>query len=173
MSDDQAGFGTGRRAAVITCSTRAAAGDYADETGPVIVERLRGWGFACDDARVVPDGDPVGLALREALAGGADVVVTTGGTGISPSDATPEQTRPVLDAELPGVAEAFRFEGVQHGVPTAVLSRGLAGVARSTGTLGRAFVVNLPGSKGGVEDGLGVIGRIGAHTLQQLAGGSH
>lgn len=161
-----------KRAIVITCSTRAAAGEYADETGPVIAEWLTERGFEVA-ARVVPDGDAVGAALAAALSVGADVVVTTGGTGVSPTDATPEQTRPHLQAELPGLAEALRAQGVAAGVPTAVLSRGLAGVATSGNAVGRALVVNLPGSKGGVKDGLTVLGGVLDHVLDQFRGGAH
>lgn len=155
------------RAVVVTASNRAAAGVYADTGGPLIVESLRAWGFAVDEPTVVPDGPAVGDALREAVAAGADVVVTTGGTGISPTDATPEQTRAVLDHEVPGLAESIRAYGVAQGVPTAALSRGLAGVA------GRTLVVNLPGSTGGVRDGLAVLEQVLRHAVEQLRGADH
>jgi molybdenum cofactor synthesis domain-containing protein len=156
-----------RRAAVVTASNRAASGVYADEGGPLIAERLTAWGFEVEGPRVVPDGPEVGAALREAVASGADVVVTTGGTGLSPTDLTPEQTRSVLDYEVPGLAEAIRSHGVAQGVATAVLSRGLVGVS------GRTLVVNLPGSTGGVRDGLAVLGQVLAHAVEQLRGGDH
>jgi molybdenum cofactor synthesis domain-containing protein len=156
----------GRRALVITASNRAAQGVYADTGGPIIVEWLRGKGFTTDDPTVVPDGEPVGAALREAVAAGTDVVITTGGTGISPTDATPEVTRAVLDYEVPGLADAIRACGAPK-VPTAVLSRGLAGVA------GRTLVVNLPGSTGGVRDGLTVLDGVLDHAVDQLRGGDH
>jgi molybdenum cofactor synthesis domain-containing protein len=116
---------------------------------------------------VVPDGEPVGEAIRAALDEGARAVVTTGGTGLTPTDRTPEVTRPLLDREVPGIAEAIRDYGVRNGVPTAALSRGLAGVA------GRALVVNLPGSRGGVEDGLAVLTPLIVHAVQQIAGSDH
>lgn len=155
------------RGAVVVASNRASAGVYEDTTGPLLVEALRGWGFETDDAAVVPDGDPVGDAIAAAVARGAHVVLTTGGTGISPTDRTPEVTRPLLDRELPGLAEALRAAGVAKGVPTAVLSRGLAGVAGST------LVVNLPGSRGGVKDAIGVLSEVVVHAVDQLAGADH
>jgi molybdenum cofactor synthesis domain-containing protein len=156
-----------RRAVVICASTRAATGVYADRTGPLIVAALREWGFEVDDAVVVTDGEPVSDALREAVDAGVSVVLTTGGTGISPTDATPEMTRRHLDREVPGVAEAVRAAGVAKGVPTAMLSRGLAGVARHT------LVVNLPGSTGGVRDALAVLADVVPHAVDQLGGGDH
>jgi molybdenum cofactor synthesis domain-containing protein len=155
------------RAAVVVASNRAASGVYEDTTGPLIVDALRQWGFDVDDPAVVPDGDPVAAAVSAALEAGAVVVLTTGGTGINPTDRTPEATRPLLDRELPGVAEAIRAHGVAQGVPTAMLSRGLAGVA------GSALVVNLPGSRGGVKDGLAVLAQVVPHAVDQLLGGDH
>jgi len=156
----------GRRARVVTASNRAAAGVYADRGGPLIVDWLRERGFETPDPAVVPDGEPVGDALRAAVADGVDVVITTGGTGISPTDATPEVTRAVLDYEVPGLADAIRAAGAPN-VPTAVLSRGLTGVA------GRTLVVNLPGSTGGVRDGLSVLADVLEHAVDQIRGGDH
>lgn len=155
------------RAVVITCSTRAASGVYPDRAGPLLVEALQAWGFAADPPVVVPDGPPVGEALRTAIASGAAVVVTTGGTGLSPTDATPEQTAPLLDRLVPGIAEAIRAAGARAGVPTAILSRGLAGLA------GHTLVVNLPGSPGGVRDALAILAEVVPHAVDQVAGGDH
>lgn len=155
------------RALVVTASNRAAAGVYADRAGPVLVEGLRELGFAVDGPVVVPDGAPVERALREAVAAGYDVVLTTGGTGLTPTDRTPEATRAVLDAEVPGIAEAIRARGVINGVPSAMLSRGLAGLA------GRTLIVNLPGSPGGCRDGIAVLTAVLPHAVQQVAGSDH
>jgi molybdenum cofactor synthesis domain-containing protein len=155
-----------KHARVVTASNRAAAGVYADRGGPLIAGWLRERGYETPDPAVVPDGEPVGAAIRDAVSDGADVVITTGGTGISPTDATPEVTRALLDYEVPGLADAIRAAGAPT-VPTAVLSRGVAGVA------GRTLVVNLPGSTGGVRDGLGVLAGVLDHAVDQLKGGDH
>jgi len=110
----------GRTAVVVTCSTRAASGVYPDRGGALLVEALRGWGASVPDPSVVPDGPAVAAAIEAALATGPDVLLTTGGTGLTPTDGTPEATRPFLSREVPGVAEAIRARGVAHGIPTAV-----------------------------------------------------
>lgn len=155
-----------RSARVIIASTRASAGVYEDRCGPIITEWLGQRGFPPLDAVVVADGDPVGQALREAVGEGVDLIITSGGTGISPSDDTPAQTAAVLDYEVPGLADAIRRSGLPK-VPTSVLSRGVCGVA------GRTLIVNLPGSTGGVRDGLGVLADVVDHALDQLAGKDH
>jgi molybdenum cofactor synthesis domain-containing protein len=153
--------------AVVVASNRAAAGVYEDTTGPLIVGALRALGFSVEEPVVVPDGEPVGAAIAAAVGAGARVVLTTGGTGLTPTDRTPEATRPLLDREVPGIAEAIRAYGMAHGVPAAALSRGLAGVA------GECLVVNLPGSRGGVKDGLAVLEPILVHAVEQVRGSDH
>ncbi|HEV2086693.1 MAG TPA: molybdenum cofactor synthesis domain-containing protein [Cryptosporangiaceae bacterium] len=154
------------RAQVIVASNRAAAGTYQDTSGPLLVEGLRELGCEVGPPVVVPDGIPVGEALRAAVHDGFDVVLTSGGTGVNPTDRTPDFTRSMLDYEIPGIAEALRAYGAPR-VPTAVLSRGVAGVA------GRTLIVNLPGSRGGAKDGLAVLGPILGHAVDQLRGGDH
>jgi cyclic pyranopterin monophosphate synthase len=150
-------------AVVLVASTRAAAGTRADETGPTIAHWLAERGLAVDDPIVVPDAE-IGAALAHALANSPALVILTGGTGVSPSDRTPEAVRAVLDTELPGIAEAVRERG-RAATPTAVLSRAIAGIAQGT------VVIALPGSPGAVRDGLAVLEGSLEHLLAQLAGG--
>jgi molybdenum cofactor synthesis domain-containing protein len=152
---------------VVVASNRAAAGVYEDTTGPLLVEFLRELGVTVGEPVVVPDGEPVGAAITAFVADGARVVLTTGGTGLTPTDRTPEATRPLLDREIPGIAEAIRAAGVAKGIPSAMLSRGLAGLA------GTCLVINLPGSRGGVKDAIEVLRPVLEHALDQVLGSDH
>jgi len=154
------------RALAITISNRASAGVYEDKSGPVLAGLLAEAGCAVDSL-VVPDGDPVEQALLDGVASGYRVIVTTGGTGLTPSDRTPEMTRKVIDREVPGIAESIRAAGVAAGIPSAMLSRGLAGLA------GDVLIVNLPGSSGGVKDGMQVLTPVLVHAVDQARGGDH
>lgn len=152
------------RARVLTVSTSAAAGTAADRSGPLLVEGLRAMGFDTPDPLVVADGDPVGAGLRACLADGVDVVLLTGGTGLTPDDTTPEQVAPLLDVTVPGISEALRADGRRRGVPTAALSRGVAGVA------GRTLVVAMPGSTGACRDALELLAPLLPHAVAMLGG---
>lgn len=154
----------GGRAGIVIASTRAAAGIYPDETGPVIEDWLTEHGFDPQPVVVVPDGGAVGAAIRGLLMLDPAVIITSGGTGLSPDDATPEMTAPFLDREIPGIMEEIRRVGATK-TPTAVLSRGHAGAAGTT------FIINLPGSPKGVMDGLAVLDPIIDHLCGQLRGG--
>lgn len=153
------------RAQVVTVSDRSSRGERPDTGGPLLAGLLRELGLSVGDVVLVPDEvAAVQAALRTAVEQAYDLVVTTGGTGLSPRDVTPEATGPLLDRHVPGLAEALRARGA-GAVPTAVLSRGLAG------TIGTTLVVNLPGSTGGVRDGVAVLAPVVEHALAQLRGG--
>jgi molybdenum cofactor synthesis domain-containing protein len=155
------------RALVVTASNRAAAGLYPDKSGQLLAGLLAEAGCEqVDGPRVVPDGEPVEAVLREGVREGYDVIVTTGGTGLTPQDLTPEMTRRVIDKEIPGIAEAIR-QANREKVPTSILSRGLAGQAGTT------LIVNLPGSSGGVRDGMAVLAPVLRHAVDQIRGGDH
>jgi molybdenum cofactor synthesis domain-containing protein len=161
------GLPAGSSAVVVTVSDRSATGQRADTSGPLLVNLLRSLGFDVTDPVVVPDVEAeVEAALRAAVGTGADLVVTTGGTGLSPRDVTPEATMRVIDRAAPGIAEALRQYNREQ-VPTTILSRAVAGVA------GRTLVVNLPGSTGGVRDGVAVLTPVIGHAVAQLRGGDH
>jgi molybdenum cofactor synthesis domain-containing protein len=154
-------------AAIITCSNRSAAGVRDDQSGELLAAAVAEWGFQLLAQTVVPDEvAAIQDAVRSAVAGGARLVLTTGGTGVTPTDVTPEAVSPLLDRQIPGIAERLRSANVDR-VPTAVLSRGVAGL------IGDALVVTLPGSPGGVRDGLAVLQPLIGHVLDQVAGGDH
>lgn len=155
------------RALVVTASTRAAAGVWEDRSGTALRDGLVALELIVDGPVVVPDGDEVERALREGVAAGYHLIVTTGGTGLTPTDLTPEMTLRVIEREIPGIPEALRADGISRGIPTAMLSRGVAG------TTGQTLIINLPGSPGGVRDGLEVLGRVLRHALEQIPGSDH
>jgi molybdenum cofactor synthesis domain-containing protein len=153
--------------AVITCSNRSARGERPDDSGELLASMLTAAGHEVVLRRVVPDDvEQIRAAVRAALAAGAVAVLTTGGTGITPTDVTPEAVRPMLEREVPGIAEALRLAS-RDKVPTSVLSRGVSGTINAT------LVVTLPGSPGGVRDGMAVLAPLLDHAVAQLAGGDH
>ena len=167
MTSRSEGLPADATARVITVSDRSYAGTRPDESGPLLAELLAALGFGTSGPVVVPDElTAVERALRDAVAEGVDVVATTGGTGLAPRDVTPEATRGVIDREVPGVAEALRLYHRDE-IPTTILSRSVAGIAGST------LIVNLPGSTGGVKDGVAVLSPVIGHAVGQLRGGDH
>jgi molybdenum cofactor synthesis domain-containing protein len=156
-----------RTAVVITASNRASAGVYADTSGEILAAGLTKLGYELKDPIVIPDNiSQIQAAIELSLAGKVDLIVTTGGTGVSPHDVTPEATAPLIKKLLPGIPEAFRAYSRDR-VPTTDLSRGLAGVTESS------LIINLPGSPGGVKDGLVIIERLAGHIHDQIAGVDH
>jgi molybdenum cofactor synthesis domain-containing protein len=156
-----------RTAVVITASNRASAGVYADTSGEILAAGLTKLGYELKDPIVIPDNiSQIQAAIELSLAGNVDLIVTTGGTGVSPHDLTPEATAPLIKKMLPGIPEAFRAYSRDR-VPTTDLSRGLAGVT------GSSLIINLPGSPGGVKDGLVIIERLAGHIHDQIAGVDH
>lgn len=164
---------TAHRADVITVSDRASAGSAPDTSGPAAVELLRNAGYTCGDPVVVPDGaDSVERAILDAIGSGARLVVTTGGTGIGPRDATPEGTERVITRRLPGIVEEIR-RAASLEKPGGMLSRGLAGIADGVASSSPALVVNVPGSRAAVASAVPIILSVAGHVIEQLDGGDH
>jgi molybdenum cofactor synthesis domain-containing protein len=156
-----------KRAAVITASNRAFNGVYEDKSGQILLEGLKSLGYQIDAVQVLPDDvEKISAAIKSAITDGLDLVVTTGGTGVSPFDVTPEATAPLIEKEMPGILEALRAYS-RDKVPTTDLSRGAAGVTNKT------LIINLPGSPGAAKDGLVIIERLASHIHSQLAGHDH
>ncbi len=156
------------RAAVLTCSDRCSRGEAADTSGPYVAGRLEEEGWDVVETRIVPDEVAVIRAalLHWADEAGVDVIITTGGTGFSMRDVTPEATLQTVDRRAPGIAELIRLEGLKK-TPHACLSRGEAGLR------GRTLVVNLPGSLKAVRDGMDTLMPLLAHAVRMIAGEGH
>lgn len=153
-------------AGIITASNRSARGERRDESGPAAADAMRAMGAEVRYQVVVPDDvAAIADAIREAVAQGCTLVLTSGGTGLSPSDVTPEATRAVIEREIPGIAEALRARSLER-TPHGMLSRGVAGA------IGAALVVNLPGSPRAVRESLETLALAIPHALELLAGGS-
>ncbi len=152
------------RALVVVVDDRTAHGDEEDHSGPLVTELLGEAGFVVDGV-VVVSSDEVEIrnALNTAVIGGVDLVVSVGGTGVTPRDVTPESTRELLDRELLGIAEALRASGLSAGIIDAGVSRGLAGISGST------LVVNLAGSRAAVRDGMATLGPLAGQVIAQLS----
>jgi molybdenum cofactor synthesis domain-containing protein len=155
------------KALVIVSSHRASTGVYEDRSGPILVAGLQALGLEVGDAQVVDDGEPLAVALRAGIAANYQLIVTAGGTGLTPTDRTPELTLPLLTRPIPGIAEALRLYGINHDVKNAALSRGVAGLAGST------LVINIAGSPGAARDALAVFETFLLHALAQIPGGGH
>ena len=155
------------KAKVIVASHRASNGIYADRSGPILVEGLRALDLEIESAQVVDDGDPLSAALRLAIDSDYQLIITCGGTGLSPTDLTPEITVPLLTRPIPGISEALRLYGINHGIANAALSRGVAGLAGTT------LIINIAGSPGAARDALVVLAPLLPHALAQIAGGDH
>lgn len=159
--------------AVITVSDRSARGERKDTSGPKAIRALEESGFrAIGDGLVTDGADSVRDGIERSVERGFDVILTLGGTGVGPRDQTPEGTRSLIDHELPGICEGIRAEGAKT-VPTAALSRGLAGISRPSAAGHRAVIVNLPGSTGAVRDGVRYLTPLLPHLVDQLRGGDH
>ena len=154
-------------AQVITVSTRGSQGVRTDTSGEILEKALTELGLICSPRVIIADGPQVSTEIVLAVKSGHSLVVTTGGTGISPTDQTPEFTRSVIDREIPGIAEAIRAYGRENGIATASLSRGIAG------QLANSLIVNVPGSPGGARDAAAVLGEIVIHALEQISGSDH
>jgi molybdenum cofactor synthesis domain-containing protein len=153
-------------AGIITASNRSFRGERVDESGPAMAEAVRGLGGDVRLQVVVPDDvDAIADAIREAVAQGCTLVLTSGGTGLSPTDVTPEATRSVIERDVPGIAEALRARSLEQ-TPHAMLSRAVAGA------VGRTLVVNLPGSPRAVRESFDVLAPALPHALELLAGGT-
>jgi len=154
------------RALVVIVDDRIANGEHEDKSGPLVTELLEEAGFIVD-GNVTVHADTVAIrnALNTAVIGGADLVITVGGTGVSPRDVTPDATQGVLDLAIPGIAEALRSSGLTAGAVDAGVSRGLVGVSGST------LVVNLAGSRGAVRDGMATLSSLVPHVIGELSGG--